>query len=102
MRRVLVLVLALYVLADFAWPLMPGSVKFDPDDCVDAIVAPVRENTVGATPTLPPPPPARDGEVVTDRPVVVRALERPAPAWAPVLSRARLGSADSPSAPADH
>jgi hypothetical protein len=64
--RLAFVALLLYVVADFANPLMPGAVRFDPDDSVDGVGC-ARSSTIepstlaasaGAVASLPAPPPA--------------------------------------------
>ncbi len=102
MRRALVLVLTLYVLADLAWPLMPGSVSFDPDDCVEAVVTPVRENTAVVTPELVPAPLALYAEVVPAPVAVVQPVAPTIGSRRPVVRRAHFVPSESSSEPADH
>ena len=59
------LAILLYVAADFANPLMPGAVCFDPDESVDgvgrprasAVSTPALTTPAGPVVSLPPPPP---------------------------------------------
>jgi hypothetical protein len=63
--RLSFLALVLYVAADFANPLMPGAVCFDPNESVDGvararsstIVPPVLSGAPGPATPLPAPPP---------------------------------------------
>ena len=98
-RRLLALLLLLYVGADFSNPMMPGAVSFDPTDSVDGIRA------RAAVAALAPP--------VAAGPVCLMVEPAPAPApstrdWltplarAPIARPAHLDTGESPPPTEDH
>ena len=97
----LALLLILYVSLDFANPMMPGAVSFDPDDSVEA-VRPDRSRADGdAAPEAPGPAPERP-----EPGLLVRLAARPAPGIvpprrAPVLPRFRPARSPDPAPGSD-
>jgi hypothetical protein len=69
----LVGLLVLYLVLDFANPLMPGAVCFEPGDSVEGTRA-ARDHARLAIPALPAAPPARPAPLVAPR---LRPAARP-------------------------
>jgi hypothetical protein len=93
--------LILYVSLDFANPMMPGAVSFDPDDSVEAI-RPDRSRVDGDAAPAPPGPAAERLEPSR----LVRLAARPAPGIvpprrAPVLPRLRPARSPDPAPGSD-
>jgi hypothetical protein len=102
MTRPVMLFVLLWVVLDFANPLMPGAVRFTAEESVAGVHAErVRPGTPAVT-TAPAPSLASPAAAPGNAAVLMRPAPRPsARRWDVALPRARSHVADSPPTPED-
>jgi hypothetical protein len=99
--RWLTLLVVLYVTLDFANPLMPGAVNFDPDGSVEGLPAQDRHpclEFVGVPTPVPPSTESREVPCVTAR----RPQEPDLCEWLVDVRQARSNPSEPPSLSEDH